>query len=117
MVGVIVRSPAKQRLIDFINNAKMDENYTFNLRGDTQKADAFTQQMRVELSRFRKLLKRRGQIPRDFKVLTISITEFETDQNEIRCTVVLKQSMSGHARVEEQLGDVLSKIARPETKE
>ena len=116
MNGVIVRTPAKNRLIHFINEAKLDEDYSFVIEGGVSKAEAFVQQMRVELSRFRNILKKHGKEPRNFKVLTIAIDEFlDDDTGATKCRVTLRQSMAGHVRIEEQYSEILSKLSKPST--
>lgn len=114
MNGVVVKTPAKSRLIDFIQNGKMDEDYNFTIEGDAIKAEAFVQQMRVELSRFRNIVKSQGREPRNFKVLLIGVDEYPNEQDVLYSKITLRQSMAGHVRIEEKFGDVLSKLSKPD---
>ena len=114
MNGVVVKTPAKSRLIDFIQTGEMDKDYIFSIEGDAIKAEAFVQQMRVELSRFRNIVKSQGKEPRNFKVLLIAVDEYQDEQNVLRTRITLRQSMAGHVRIEEKFGDVLSKLSKPD---
>lgn len=88
------KSPAKNQLVDMLVSLKdVDEGeYTFYINGDEHDARNFVHRMRVELSRFRNVIKSRGQVMKPFKILLLEIEENKDEKTKI----VLKKSMDGH---------------------
>lgn len=104
------QSLPKQKLIQFLKNAKLDVDYKFIiLMGEKDKAEfsaeRFVHRMRVELSRMRNYVRnRRGRIPKQFKVLFI-----KTENVPTGIEITLKKSHDGHEIVGE-IDDILDTL-------
>ncbi|KKL14776.1 hypothetical protein LCGC14_2512280 [marine sediment metagenome] len=86
------KSPPKLALIDFINRAQVGIDYTFLAPIPVSKADNFVHRMRVELSRFREILRQKSRTPKHFKVLFIKAEKV----TNASCKITLRKSLSGH---------------------
>lgn len=87
-----IKSPAKLETINFIR-IPLESEHEFFVKGSVEDAKSFVHQMRVELSRFRDMIKQQGKVPRHFKMLLVSVTA----QPELSgCNVVLKKTTSSH---------------------
>ena len=105
-------STAKQRVIDFVVNAKLETDYSFLYEGDTDAAQRFVHRMRVELSRLRKLLKNSGRTPSLFKVYIVDMIPQTTVDQKPRTKVVLRKTGSAQVEIDENLRDALAAIER-----
>jgi hypothetical protein len=87
------RSPAKLQAIDFVKSTNEEnEEYVFSVNGNEEAARRFVHRMRVELSRMRGYVKRRGRAIKHFKMIIVG---FETNPDNAKQTIVtLRRTVS-----------------------
>ena len=103
-----ITSIPKRKLIYFLQNAKEEENFVFNVDIPVEEALNFVHRMRVELSRFREKVRAKERIPKHFKMLFIDAKAIEGEKN--KCTITLKRSLSSHD-VSNVLDDIFDEVA------
>lgn len=104
----VVKSLPKRKLILFLQNAKEDEDYVFEVNIPEEDALNFVHRMRVELSRFREKVRERDRTPKHFKMLFKGAIQI--GDNEDWCKITLRRSLSGHD-VSNVLDDIFDEVA------
>jgi len=80
----------KQKLIEFLQNSKMDENFVIAIPVNVSQAESFVHRMRVELSRLRDQVRKRNRVPKVFKMMFINAMSI----NENKCSIILRRTTS-----------------------
>jgi len=101
-----VKSLPKQKLINFLKNGKLEEDYSFEVAIPIEEALNFVHRMRVELSRFREKVRQKKRIPKHFKMLYIKAEA----AGEGKCNITLRRSLSGHD-VSNEIDEIFNDIA------
>lgn len=101
-----VKSLPKRKLVSFLQNAEMDQDFAFTVDIPIGEALNFVHRMRVELSRFRDKVRKQARTPKHFKMLYIKSEENGTE----KCTITLKKSLSRND-VSEELDSIFDVVA------
>ncbi len=101
-----MKSLPKKKLINFLQNAELDKDYSFDVNIPLDKALDFVHRMRVELSRFREKVRARKRVPKHFKMLYVGAVA----KGNNNCTITLKRSLSGHD-VSGAIDDIFDEVA------
>lgn len=100
------KSLPKRKLINFLKNAVLDEDYSFPVDIPNDEAINFVHRMRVELSRFREKVKRSNRTPKSFKMLLIGSVK----NGDNKCIITLRKSQSSHD-VSNEIDEIFDTIA------
>lgn len=103
-----IKSLPKRKLINFLQNAKEDEDYTFRVDISPDEAINFVHRMRVELSRFREKVRERDRTPKHFKMLFKGAKPVVGSKD--KCDITLCRSLSGHD-VSNTLDSIFDEVA------
>ena len=104
-----VQKSPKELLKQFLLESQEDEPYMFTLQGSSSIGHSFIHKMRVELSRYRAKVRKKGLVVKRFKIFTVSIEE-HNGHCEITLIRTMKSSIDGLATeiIDDDLLDVLS---------
>jgi hypothetical protein len=102
---------AKMQMIDFLQNTNPGESYSFFvLHGEAEK---FIHRMRVELSRFRNVVKYKyNRRIKPFKVIVLSVEQVDPVLDE----VTLRRHQSDYQVLTEELAGVFNEVAITDAK-
>lgn len=102
-------TPAKRELLIFIKTTELGETYTFDFLGNPAQANRFVAHMRTQMSKLRGTIRLANKTPRQFKILTESMTigkhiDDLTKHEVVKTTVVLKKAETTGTNMKEAIG-------------
>lgn len=111
-MAVEIKSPAKLEMFKFVKT-DYDEDYVFEVDGGEAVAQAFVRNMRVELSRLRRLAEENGRTPVPFKMRVVSLEEFQNQNggSPVKTRVTLRRTKSMATEITEEISSVLNNIS------